>query len=386
MNATGGGSTGGIYGGSGFISTQAVATVTDTFSIKASAPDKIIQLGDINNDFPGSMLQLGGTGLKIVPGNSVTIGGPFSNTFQPYVQVNKIETIIKQGENDYFRLHSFDAGELRVTKQYFEISTPFAGSFKGLMYNTDYSDNFEARSLVDKGYVDSKFQSIPDGDKGDITVSNTGSVWTINNGIVTFSKMQNVTTQTLLGRYDAGSGTIQEIVLGSGLSLIGNTLVASGGGGGGTGFVPTTRTLTINGVTYDLSANRTWNINSMVYPPAGIPVSTGSAWGTSIADYSTNWNTAFSWGNHALAGYLTGTAIGTTVQPYNANTVIDAAYVHTDNNYTTAEKSKLAGIQPGAEVNVNADWNSNSGDSQILNKPTIPTTFDNLLDGVKKQN
>lgn len=42
------------------------------------------------------------------------------------------------------------------------------------------------------------------------------------------------------------------------------------------------------------------------------------------------------------------------------------------NDYTTAEKNKLAGIQAGAEVNVNADWNATSGDAQILNKPTIP--------------
>ena len=42
-------------------------------------------------------------------------------------------------------------------------------------------------------------------------------------------------------------------------------------------------------------------------------------------------------------------------------------------DYTTTEKSKLAGIQSGAEVNVNADWNSTSGDAQILNKPTIPS-------------
>ncbi|HBJ75675.1 MAG TPA: hypothetical protein DDY86_09300, partial [Syntrophaceae bacterium] len=39
--------------------------------------------------------------------------------------------------------------------------------------------------------------------------------------------------------------------------------------------------------------------------------------------------------------------------------------------YTSAEQSKLSGIAAGAEVNVNADWNSGSGDSQILNKPTL---------------
>ena len=62
--------------------------------------------------------------------------------------------------------------------------------------------------------------------------------------------------------------------------------------------------------------------------------------------------------------------IGVTVQGYSANTVIDSVYVHTDNNYTTTEKSKLSGIASGAEVNVNADWTAVSGDAQILNKPT----------------
>ena len=37
---------------------------------------------------------------------------------------------------------------------------------------------------------------------------------------------------------------------------------------------------------------------------------------------------------------------------------------------STSDKTKLDGIASGAEVNVNADWNSISGDAQILNKPT----------------
>lgn len=35
------------------------------------------------------------------------------------------------------------------------------------------------------------------------------------------------------------------------------------------------------------------------------------------------------------------------------------------------DAAKLDGIQAGAEVNVNADWNATSGDAQILNKPTF---------------
>jgi hypothetical protein len=39
---------------------------------------------------------------------------------------------------------------------------------------------------------------------------------------------------------------------------------------------------------------------------------------------------------------------------------------------TSSEITKLSGIQAGAEVNVNADWDATSGDAQIMNKPTIP--------------
>lgn len=61
----------------------------------------------------------------------------------------------------------------------------------------------------------------------------------------------------------------------------------------------------------------------------------------------------------------------------DADYVSDANYVHTDNNYTTAEKEKLNGIAAGAEVNVNADWNAINGDAQILNKPTKVSDFTN---------
>lgn len=47
----------------------------------------------------------------------------------------------------------------------------------------------------------------------------------------------------------------------------------------------------------------------------------------------------------------------------------------TNKVYTVTEQTKLSGIAVGAEVNVNADWNSSSGDSQILNKPSIPSQY-----------
>lgn len=65
----------------------------------------------------------------------------------------------------------------------------------------------------------------------------------------------------------------------------------------------------------------------------------------------------------------------------DSNFVADANYVHTDNNYTTTEKNKLAGIAAGAEVNVQANWaqTTTTADDYIKNKPTIPTVNNGQL-------
>jgi len=64
-----------------------------------------------------------------------------------------------------------------------------------------------------------------------------------------------------------------------------------------------------------------------------------------------------------------------TVNTQTGAVVLDADDIDdgsTTHKFTSAsEISKLSGIASGAEVNVNADWNSSSGDSQILNKPTL---------------
>lgn len=64
----------------------------------------------------------------------------------------------------------------------------------------------------------------------------------------------------------------------------------------------------------------------------------------------------------------------------DSNLVVDANYVHTDNNYSSAEKTKLSGIAAGAEVNVQADWNvtDTSSDAFVKNKPSIPSKVSDL--------
>ena len=73
---------------------------------------------------------------------------------------------------------------------------------------------------------------------------------------------------------------------------------------------------------------------SMVYPAAGIGLSDGTQWLGSIANNSANWNTAYSWGNHALVGYVTGTpwtSMGyVTGTPWTSMGYLTSETSHTD--------------------------------------------------------
>lgn len=65
----------------------------------------------------------------------------------------------------------------------------------------------------------------------------------------------------------------------------------------------------------------------------------------------------------------------------DGNFVQDVAYKHTDNNYTDAEKTKLAGIDTGADANVIEAITVNGSAAQISNKTvnvTVPTKITDL--------
>jgi len=62
----------------------------------------------------------------------------------------------------------------------------------------------------------------------------------------------------------------------------------------------------------------------------------------------------------------------------DSNFVADASYVHTDNNYTTEEKTKLGGIGAGAQANVIETIKVNNVDVTVTNKSVnIPVPTDN---------
>lgn len=65
--------------------------------------------------------------------------------------------------------------------------------------------------------------SLADGDYGDITVSVSGTVWTVDNDAITYAKIQNVSaTDRLLGRDTAAAGDIEELTVTGGLEFTGS--------------------------------------------------------------------------------------------------------------------------------------------------------------------
>jgi hypothetical protein len=57
----------------------------------------------------------------------------------------------------------------------------------------------------------------------------------------------------------------------------------------------------------------------------------------------------------------------------------------TSNDFTDTLKTKIDALQEGGGAVVNADWNSTSGGSEILNKPKIPTLTTEITDTTNKR-
>lgn len=126
--------------------------------------------------------------------------------------------------------------------------------------------------------------SVTSGDlSGDVATSGTLAT-TIANDAVTYAKIQNVSAASkLIGRGDSGSGDPQEITLGSGLSITGTTLTASGGGG-----ATTAQALTITssggaspGATFDGSVAKTIDYSTVGAAKTGVATGSGLTMATS---------------------------------------------------------------------------------------------------------
>lgn len=156
-------------------------------------------------------------------------------------------------------------------------------------------------------------------------------------------------------------------------------------------YVPVARTITINGTTQDLSTNRSWNVGTVT--SVGLDVPTGFTAGSPITDsgqltldfalgYSlpsdveqANWNEAFSWGNHASAGYILLSRYIVDEIPSGTIDGINRIFTLTNNPLTTKLMVFLNGIK--LEKGASSDYTV-SGNTITFSEQLIPRSGDKI--------
>ena len=102
-------------------------------------------------------------------------------------------------------LTNIDLSKNQILQPVIEVLASAPGTpAEGQIYYNSTDETIYLRQNA--AWLDLGQQGISDGDYGDITVSGTGSTFTIDNNVVTLAKIQDIATASFIGRTTAGSG------------------------------------------------------------------------------------------------------------------------------------------------------------------------------------
>lgn len=317
----------GIYGSSGTIANDAIATTLSTFFLQTPTSNSRVTIGDRNNI-------VGGYHLDLRPATDIYIGKNDSslNRIAPYLLFTNTTTTLRNtgGDELIFTNVGTDPSFLNARLQ-FKING-LSSLFQGLVYNANYRANFVARSLVDKEYVDDLISNIN----------------TLNNSIYTGSGLipPNVVA-TQQGTFTIDNSSLHTIFIGNGNS---NRL----------GLSPSSVTLgwpgSASGVIYTTNAGVTLQGNSSTTPSTVVIGSNGGG--------SMNFTNQVQIFNTNGKGLEYGNNYGTT---FSNRSLVDKEYVDSkigvNTNLTTVYFNNKVTIESssGGDTDINAASTTQAG-------------------------
>jgi len=184
---------------------------------------------------------------------------------------------------------------------------------------------------------------VDDGDKGDITVSSSGAVFTIDNDAVSYAKIQNVSaTNRILGRDSSGAGVIEEITPANLRTMINVE----------DGATADQSNLEIK-TAYEANSDTNAFTDALLSKLNGIAASATNVTNTNQLTNGAGFITATLTEEQVedfVGGMLTGnTETGITVTYQDSDGTIDfVVATQSDNNFTTTLLNKLNGIEASA--------------------------------------
>jgi len=186
--------------------------VSSTLSARAFVNGQVLSLVNVANGHSDTLTV---TADSVDGDTAIAVTGTLTDIYgeDSFVMVRLDNYTIQGGTPPFNMPKGTAAGQIlrwNNTMLKWEI---YSGSTDGHVLTWDTTNGWQAQAGG---------ATLSDGDYGDVTVSGTGTVITIDNDVVTFAKMQNITTDRLLGRDTAGSGDVEEIALNATLEFDGS--------------------------------------------------------------------------------------------------------------------------------------------------------------------